>query len=461
MRQVIIRECPPYVMEETIEIPIELPAAIYQERVGRLRKRMDEEELDAVILYGDREHFANIEYFSRYDCRFEEALFIVRRTGDPVMITGNEGRAYCRNIPYSVKVLYYGYFSLQGQPLHEPSDLKKVLEEAGIYRGMRVGLAGYKYYQNDNLFDVPEYIVVTLRDYLEPQNLCSFTKSLTGLPNGLRMTLQSMEEILVINYRAAKVANVIRRLLKAVKPGISELELSQFGKIDFAPQQTYSMVNFGRESVSMGIRSPSPLVCLKPGGPMSIAFSQRGSLMCRAAFAAENLKMVDKELRPMLNSHIMPYWKAVVAWYETVKVGRRCGDVFAKVNEIIGDSNFGFELNPGHYIGGDEWVNTAFSPDSEIEIHSGSHIQCDIIAASSSPVLSAICEDTVIIAGYELRQELKRKFPELYEKILKRQEFMREILGIQLNDDVLPMSILNSVMFPFMMNTGQMFAMQL
>ena len=330
-----------------------------------------------------------------------------------------EGKKYAfQIIPYEIQVLRYQNFSLQGQPRSDSPTLREIFALATISVGMAVGLAGYKYYEDANWFDVPEYIVQTLRDVVGHGSLVNFTRELTGLPNGLRMTIRSAEEIAAIHAQAGKVANVMRRMFARLEPGISELELSRAGHVDFAPQQTYSMVNFGAKSVSMGIKSPSPFVRLECGGPMSMAFSQRGSLMCRAALAAEDMRSVSPELRTSLEDHIMPYWSAVARWYEQLCVGCSCGRIYDQVFEIIGNPRFGFTLNPGHYIGGDEWVNTEFRHGSEVRIHSGSHIQCDIIAAASHPTVSAICEDTVVVADEGLRLELKSSYPKRYQAIV-------------------------------------------
>lgn len=460
MKRVVVKECPSGIMRETCERPVELSQSIYLERLELLRQRIKDRGLDCVVLYGDREHFANIEYFSRYDCRFEEALFVIDSFGRRSIVVGNEGEAFCRFIPYDINIIRFRDFSLQGQPREGSPELSDIFKALGIVKGSRVGLSGYKYFADESRFDVPEYIVRELRRAAGDENVVNFTKELTGLPNGLRMTVRRPEEILVISYRSSKVANVMRRLLKAAKPGISEEELSGCGGVDFSPQQTHSMVNFGERSVSMGIKSPSPFVHLELGGPMSLAYSLRGSLMCRAAFAAESPEDVRPEFRQCLESHLMPYWSAVAAWYENIRVGSSGGEIYDIVHNIIGGPGFGFELNPGHYIGGDEWVNSEFRRGSSTPIHSGSHIQCDIIAASAKPVLSAICEDTVVIADSGLRAELKAACPEFYDKTTARRAFMRDFLGIVISEDVLPMSDMNAVMFPYMLNPRLMFALE-
>lgn len=49
---------------------------------------------DFIVIYGDREHFPNIHYFTGYDPRWEESLLIVGRDRKPVLLVGNEGIGY-------------------------------------------------------------------------------------------------------------------------------------------------------------------------------------------------------------------------------------------------------------------------------------------------------------------------------------------------------------------------------
>ena len=111
----------------------------------------------------------------------------------------------------------------------------------------------------------------------------------------------------------------------------------------------------------------------------------------------------------------------------------------------------------GHYIGGDEWVNSPVWEGSEYRLADGAYFQTDIIASGSGPVRTAICEDPVILAGPELRAALAAEYPQVYGRVMARREAMAE-LGIALHDEVLPLSNLNGAMFPFMLNLDTVFA---
>ncbi|MBM3716839.1 MAG: hypothetical protein FJW64_14110, partial [Actinobacteria bacterium] len=54
-----------------------IPAATYAARLEALRVAAAERGFDAVAVYGDREHFANTQFLTGFDPRYEESLMIV------------------------------------------------------------------------------------------------------------------------------------------------------------------------------------------------------------------------------------------------------------------------------------------------------------------------------------------------------------------------------------------------
>ena len=60
-----------------LELADELPAisgAEFEARIAALRSAVD---ADWIVVYGDREHNANLIFLSNLDPRFEEALFVI------------------------------------------------------------------------------------------------------------------------------------------------------------------------------------------------------------------------------------------------------------------------------------------------------------------------------------------------------------------------------------------------
>ena len=74
-----------FLKEENMPV-LELAKEDYEARIARLVERIREKNFTHMVIYGDREHFSNVEYFTRYDCRFEETLFIVDAEGKKSII---------------------------------------------------------------------------------------------------------------------------------------------------------------------------------------------------------------------------------------------------------------------------------------------------------------------------------------------------------------------------------------
>ncbi|NBU14131.1 MAG: hypothetical protein EBT35_05930, partial [Alphaproteobacteria bacterium] len=74
-------------------VPDQIPAikdSVYHTRLEQLRTRMTQTGLDALIVYADREHTANFTFLTGFDPRFEEAILILVKGRDPLLVTGPE-----------------------------------------------------------------------------------------------------------------------------------------------------------------------------------------------------------------------------------------------------------------------------------------------------------------------------------------------------------------------------------
>ena len=108
-----------------------LGSDIYLSRLERLRKKC-QDNYSHILVYGDREHSANIQYLTGYDPRFEEALLIADIQEDQQWILiGNEGTGYLEISPIKehLKPVLYQPFSLLAQPRDRSRSLKTILEE--------------------------------------------------------------------------------------------------------------------------------------------------------------------------------------------------------------------------------------------------------------------------------------------------------------------------------------------
>ena len=465
MNKVIVKEADRLFMDEVAAPQVLFGKEDYERRLALLVERMRACGLSHVLIYGDGVHYSSIEYFSGYDCRFEEALFIVDARGKRSIVVGNEGVSQTYPIPYDVEVYLYQNFSLQGQPRDKLEELSVIFGKAGIGASNSVGLAGYKYFEAGQIptdplrtHDVPSYVLDAVIRACGPDKVVNFTRELTGIPEGIRMRIRSAKEIAWVESAGNRSAAVVQRILKRLKPGMSEVEAGFAGEAGFDPVTLHPLANFGEEKVRVGLVSPTERR-LRLGEGCSLCYGTRGSLTSRAGVAAYDEGSVAPEIRPLLGFY-KEFWEATVLWLEEARVGASCARLYDAVMGKIGQPEYGVSLNPTHYSGSDEWTNSPMSKDSKHSVMDGSHIQVDIIASRSRPQMTAICEDCVVIAGKDLRMALKEEYPQAYERVLRRQEAARSVLGIRLHDDVLPMSNLNFAYFPYMLDTGLVFAME-
>src|SRR4051794_2181254 len=140
-----------------------IPPGIYAPRLERLRERAATQGFDALVVYADREHSANLAWLTGFDPRFEEAIAVVRRDGDPLILAGNECYGTAGAAPLRMRRELYQDLSLPGQPRDRSRELGTILGDEGIGPGSRVGVLGWKTFADASRIEIPAYIVDELR----------------------------------------------------------------------------------------------------------------------------------------------------------------------------------------------------------------------------------------------------------------------------------------------------------
>ncbi|MBH1974342.1 MAG: hypothetical protein I8H94_04610, partial [Rhodobacteraceae bacterium] len=109
---------------------------------------------DTLVVYGDREHMANIHWLTGFDPRFEESLLIVTAT-DALLLAGNECLPYTGISPLvqagDIRVGHCASLSLPSQP-REGRNLRSWLAEA-VPAGAEVGIVGWKWFSAGEVED--------------------------------------------------------------------------------------------------------------------------------------------------------------------------------------------------------------------------------------------------------------------------------------------------------------------
>lgn len=221
----------------------------------------------------------------------------------------------------------------------------------------------------------------------------------------------------------------------------------------------FPIVNFGGEHVRLGLRSPNDHR-LNEGDIITVCYGVRGGLCARTGIATIGGQSATPNLNDFLiEDFYKPYFRAIVDWYESLKIGADCGEIYDRVMSVLGDTEkFKVGLNLGHNISTDEWSNSPFFRGSQVKLPNGYYLQSDIIASNNDPSKQAILEDGLILADEELRNDLKLQYPVVHDRIEKRRKFVKEVIGINLSADVLPLSNCQAVFHPYLLDLGRIFA---
>ena len=205
------------------------------------------------------------------------------------------------------------------------------------------------------------------------------------------------------------------------------------------------------EKAKYGLSSPSANK-VKTGDAFTAAFGIWGALSCRAAMVAEKPEQLDKKIAEFYEKFWRNYFQCVVAWYESLGIGTTGGEVYEKTEQARDKSVLDFALNTGHTIHLDEWVDSPFYAGSTIPLHTGVALQMDIIPVSKGGFVAANIEDGIVLADEKLRNDWSAKFPESWKRIQQRRDFMIEQLGIQIKQEVLPLSNIPAYYPPYLLN---------
>ena len=445
------------------EIPI-MEKDDYIERIDRLWNLEQTKQYDTIIIYGDREHFSNVQYFTGYDPRFEETLLILERQRMPVILAGNEGIGYAGKIPYECKVILYQPFGLMGQP-NDDSELLSDILRRNISHHANVGLIGWKYYHEEqftfghSVTDVPAYLVETLSEVVGRDSIFNATDLLMDNEYGLRHQVTAKE---IVQFEAAgtKISRGVYQALKGLKEGMNEIEASSLLGFDGEPLSTHPNINFGDEHVSLGLNSPQYNSKLILGQPAGIGYGLRGSLIHKSGMYIRKTEDLPKEKQHYMEEVVKPYFLSIVKWYEMMKIGTSFGDIYDMVSKELDFYKYNIVLNPGHFIHTDEWSNSPFTKGNRGKVHSGMMVQCDYTVSLNDPYLPCHIEDGLAIGNEALQKEIERISPSCYKRIQKRKVFMKEVLQIALPEEVLPLSDLPAVCFPYMADTSVVMAME-
>jgi hypothetical protein len=431
-----------------------LSEAIFLQRQMLLKKRMNELGIDALIVYADREHHANLTWLCGYDPRFEEALLIFGAAEVPALLVGNEGLGYAELCPSPVRSILYQPLSLMGQDRSLSPALHDLLLEEGIRKGQNIGVAGWKYYtaqefeQPSLVFETPSFLIDALRKIVGHDQVRNANDLIMHPQDGLRI-INEAEQLAAFEFAACLTSNGLKNVLFGLQPGMTEYQAAALMGANGFPHAAHTMLTNGPRA-AYGLPSPS-MNTLKVGEPFTMCMCLWGALNARAGWLVHDETELPEGVRDYLDRLAIPYFRAITQWYEHIGIGVTGGELYDIIHREIGDPFFGVQLNPGHYIHYDEWVHSPIFKGSNIALQSGVALQVDVIPATGSAYHTINIEDGIALADEALRSEIAQKFPETWARIQARRTFMAEVIGIQLKPEVLPFSNIPAYLPPFVL----------
>ncbi|MGO8676940.1 MAG: M24 family metallopeptidase [Limisphaerales bacterium] len=440
----------------------DIPAELYRTRLASTAEHLRAGKLDTLVVYADREHCANLAYLTGFDPRFEEALLLLSSEGRRKLLVGNECLGYLPDTQaLGLDVELFQEFSLMGQPRNASRPLKQILRDFGIDHAQRVGCAGWKHFDDKLLpggplaLDVPAYLADLLRELTgDSKRVLNANGLFMDVRDGLRV-INEPAQIAQFEYASCVTSEGVLSLLRHLRPGRTERELEKYLDTRGLPLSCHRMVSFG-EKARRGLSSPTDQRA-KRGDPYTVGFGVQGALTSRAGMVAAGPGDLAGALREFYLPLATNYFHVVATWYESVRVGASAGAVVRAVEGVRDGKLYRFAVNPGHYLHLDEWLHSPFSAGSRVRLRSGMALQMDIIPVSAGPFCYINGEDGIVLADARLRGQLAQGFPELWKRVQARRAFMRDALGIDIDESVLPLGNIPGWLPPWALDLDKVF----
>jgi Xaa-Pro aminopeptidase len=419
----------------------------YARRHELLRARLRAAGQTHLIVYGDREHFANLLWAAGLDPRFEEALLILAADRDPLLLLGNECVNYVPASPAPLRIERYQPFSLPDMPRGDSRELAAILRDEGLDAHARAAFAGWKDYAQPHQIDAPAYLVDAVRFACGFENVTSAAGWFTNPGDGFRTTAHPTE-IAYFEWTNTLASDGLRRVVHALEPGVLDHDLLKLVEYNGVPLACHMTLKCGANRVSLASARGERL---ERGGRFSAGIGYWGANVCRCGWVAESEQELPPEAQGYVAHFVEPYFEAMAEWFALLKPGTTGGELHAAIHSRLPAGRFHIFLNAGHLIGFDEWICSPVREGSNVPLRSGMVMQADVIP-SHPGLYSTRLEDGYLIAGDALRAQLDSG---VLARAAARRQWMRDALGVNLDESVLPLSNLCGWIAPLLLKPDQ------
>lgn len=436
--------------------PVILSDETMRERKEKILGKMTEKGLDALVVYADLEHGNNFEYLTGFLPRFEEALLILFRDGTAELLLGNENLNKAPKSRIRASAIHVPYFSLPNQPMYGEKRMEDILRESRLCTARHIGLAGWKLFREERkgaessdcqYYDLPYYLVNALITVCPGAEFRNAADIFIG-KEGVRRT-NSAEELAHYEFGAALAGRCMLDTLDRLEEGMSEMEAAETLSGLGQPHSVITIMAAGERFIKANLYPGTRKIRI--GDRLSLTVGYKGGLQSRAGYAVRRREELPEGEEDFLEAVAAPYFGAVKAWVEQIHVGMTGGELYRLIETVLPRAAYGWSLNPGHLCADEEWLCSPVYEDSEEPLQSGMLLQIDIIP-SVKGYGGINCESGVMLADQALREEIQEKFPEMWARIRKRRKYMKEVLGLNISEEVLPTSSMTAFCCPFLLD---------
>jgi hypothetical protein len=440
----------------TPDLPPAFALVEAEARLAAVRDAMAARGLAALVIYGDREHAANLHWLTGFDPRFEEAVLVVT-PDEALLLAGNEGLAWTQVSPLvqagAVRAALCTSLSLPSQPRGG-----KTLAEhlAGLVpRGAVIGAAGWKWYGPGEVDDpataleIPAFLADPLR--ARAGRVENATDLFQHPGHGLRARV-GVEDIARLEFANHMAAAALKRMVFALREGMTDFAAVEAARIGGLPLGCHATFATGGRA-HLGLSGPSG-ERLETGQPVSFNICHWGANICRAGWLARGPEDLPVAAGDYFEAFVTPYMAAMSAWCGLMRPGVSGGQVWARMQELLPFETFGVSLNPGHLIGLDEWVSSPIFQGSDLPLASGMALQMDVIPGHTI-YGSTRMEDGYVLADEALRTALTARFPNVARRAEARARFMRDHIGMDVPETLLPLADTCGILAPWLFDPAQ------
>ena len=343
------------------------------------------------------------------------------------------------------------HFSLPNQPMQTEKSVAQILASCELEDAGKIGLIGWKNFtshveDNHLLFDLPYFLVEALKTVCGKAQFANAAYLLIG-ENSVRTT-NNANEFAHYEDGAALAGNCILKTMDRLKVGKTEMEMAETLAADGQRHSVVTIMATGARFEKANLYPGNKQI--QCGDKISITTGFKGGLQSRAGYAVECAEQLPEKEQDYLKAVAIPYFQAVKTWLETIKIGINGNDLYEAVEAVLPKEDYGWTLNPGHLCADEEWMSSPIYPQSEETLQSGMLFQIDIIP-SVNGYGGVSCESGILLADEQLRKAIAKEYPAVWERIVKRRAYMQEVLGIRIQEDVLPTSMATAYLRPYLL----------